>query len=733
MPTLTRIPGRTGPFAARAGAAVLTALLLLGAGPAAAADPAPSATPSAAGRQTAAADQQTRADRLADELRKNPVYVSAARPRELPRSLAPQIADLARRTGVPTYVLAVPDSRDGAQLLALVHDRLGKDGLYVLIGEYGRLTTAAFGTDAPAQEAARVALYGTPYGAGPLADFEAFVDAVALGKEQAAAKAEQLADRYRKSDGRPSLYISSTDRQNQNLLLGIAVVLLPGLLIALGLRLSRRRGAPHTPAGQDRGKGGVDLGKATAEPKKPKNPNRPAQSKKPAAVRPPLRRGVPAATALAAVAAVLGVLLAAPEVFPQTVDSPDLNVTQADLDARVDEVAAGLAAGPVYQDPSAPDALNAADLPALRQRIAELAPAGPVHVVVTPSTSADETGHDGRLLLSLIRERTGQNGVYILVDPLVGRIELRSYGTDRDAERRFAHLDSEIRYPYGATDGLDVKPRLDRVLDAVAEAQPRPGDDPVPTGLTLPPLRDNKLPPLFAADFGGGLVLGGMLLGVVLLLAWAAVAAVRAVIRSRRARALAPAQPAGPRRADPRPTLRQLRSWAAEDVRELTAGLAAADQDAPGRARAWDCLDAAHLLTGNGRTEDEAGDLAAVAVLARGGLAALRGETTPTVCRLNPLHGAATGGRVPPWFAALGIGPRSTRLCPACRDAFRGADSATAAAGRRPAAEERLLRLPPAGDRAAPTAWDRAGPILPAAREGLEPLILRARESASVQ
>ncbi len=120
-------------------------------------------------------------------------------------------------------------------------------------------------------------------------------------------------------------------------------------------------------------------------------------------------------------------------------------------------------------------------------------------------------------------------------------------------------------------------------------------------------------------------------------------------------------------------------------------------------------------------------------MLARGGLAALHGEATPTVCRLNPLHGAATGGRVPPWFAALGIGPRSTRLCPACRDAFRGADSTTATPARRRAAEERLLRLPAADDRAARTAWDEAGQILPAAREGLEPLILRARESASVQ
>ncbi|MFD7642677.1 hypothetical protein ACFV4P_18675 [Kitasatospora sp. NPDC059795] len=749
------------PWAARTVGAALAALLLLllgtvtGTGATlAAADPAPA--PSAA--PGAVVDSRTRIDRLADELRKNPVYVSAARPRELPRSLTPRIAELARRTGVPTYVLAMPEAK-GPELLALVHDRLGENGLYVLINEYGYVSASAFGFDLPTADAARVALYDTPYGAGPLAGFEKFVDAVALGNETAAAKADELAARYRDMD-RPTQYIGATDRQNQNLVLGIAVVLLPGLVLALGFRLSRRYDTSYTtPEPKSPEPGKTSLAKPTAaKPTAAKGTaTKPAAAKGAAAVRARRHRGVLTGTLLAAAAIVVGVVLAAPAVYPQTQDSPNLTVTQADLDARVDEVVAGLAAGPIHQDPSTPDALPAADLPALRQRIAELAPKGPVHVVVTASTSADETAHDDRLLLSLIRARTGQNGVYILVDPTLGGIELRSFGTDRDTESRFARLDPNIRYPYGSSTDLRTVPRLHQVLDAVAAAEPRPGDDPVPTEITLPPLRDNRLPPLFSGDFGGGLVLGALLLGAVLLLARAAVAVVRALLR-RRARAADPtaaassAPPLRPRRSSPRPTLRQLRGWAEEDVRALAAQLAAAAPDAPGRARAWDCLDAAQLLADDtaGTTDamggadgaDGVGRTAAVVVLAQGGLAALRGNLPPTVCRLNPLHGTATGGRVPTWFARLGIGPNSAQLCPGCRDAIRDAGAHRRDADpavRRRVVDDRTLRLPAPNGRTGHTGhtghtvWDQAGPILPAAREGLDQLVLRARESASVQ
>ncbi|MFB7471602.1 hypothetical protein [Kitasatospora sp. NPDC056184] len=749
MLTPTGIRRRIGTFRARADTALaalvlLVLLALLGsAGTAVAADPNTAPSPTAASPTTATAaptgqltDGATRSERLAEELRRNPVYVSAAQPRRLPRSLAPEIAALAQRTGVPTYVLALPDG--DAALLALVHDRLGADGLYVVIGGYGHITASAFGVDIPVDDARRISLYGTPYGAGPLAAFENFVDAVASGKDRAAARAEEVHSRYHDSDRR-RLYISATDRQNQNLLLGLAVVVIPGLVLALGLRLSLRRTrasgpAPARKAGPQPGRPGEPTGAAPAAgpgrkaavslDKEPEAPH--GARGRGAAWR---GRGLLPVTLLATAAAVFGVVHYAPTAFPQVIDSPYLNVTPADLDARVDEIAAGLTAGPVYQDPSGPDALTAAELPALRQRITELAPKGPVHIVVTPTDSDDETGHDSDLLLARIHERTGRDGVYILVDPLTGVIDLDSYGTDRDTLRRFARVPAEVRYAYGQTKGLNVAPRLDQVLDAVAAAEPKPGHDPAERRTTLPPLHDNRLPALFSNDFGGGVGLGVMLLGVLLLLAWAALAITRAVIRSRHARAAGSSpQHARPRRTTPLPSLRQLRAWAGEDVRELAAQLAAADQHAPGRSRAWDCLDAAQLLAhSSGQRPDEsteAGDLTAVVVLAQAGLAALRGHLHRTVCRLDPLHGEATGGRAPAWFAELGIGPRSAQVCPACGDALR-----SGGAGR---ARDRLLRLPGANDRTR-TAWDEAGQILPAAREGLDALILRARESASVQ
>ncbi|WP_335934678.1 hypothetical protein [Streptomyces sp. PTD5-9] len=765
MRTLPAIRRRAGAFGVRAGTAFAALALLGGAGTAVAADPstAPSTAPSATAKPTAAATtapdgrlaaDATQSERLAEELRRNPVYVSADRPRALPRSLAPDIAALAERTGVPTYVLALPAG--DAALLALVHDRLGEKGLYVLIGDHGGITASAFGVDVPVEEARRIALYGTPYGAGPLAAFESFVDAIASGRDRAAARADELYDRYREDD-KPTPYISSTDRQNQNLLLGLAVVVIPGLVLALGVRLSRRRSAGPRPGGKQKAADSKAAVSKTAVSKAADSQTptvaptgnatvpltkAPARTTRPAA----RRRGVLPVTLVATVAAAAAVVLAAPTVFPQTVDSPYLHVTRNDLDARVEEVAAGLAAGPIYQDPSTADVLTAADLPAIRRRIAGLAPQGPVHVLVTPTGSDDESGGDSRILLARVHQRTGQNGVYVLVDPVSGRIDLDTFGTDRDAARHFMRLPSTVRYPEYRRDGdLQVRPRLDQTLDAVAAAQPRKGDDPADRDAELPPLRDNRLPALFSSDFGPGIMLGTMLLGALLLIAWLLIAVTRAVLEYRRTRAANPSDPSppqhtGPRHSAARPSVRQLRAWAAADVRELTGRLTAAGQDAPGRTRAWDCLDAAELLADTGGDERPdgaavAGDLAAVAVLAQAGLAALRGHLHPTLCRLNPLHGEATGGRVPGWLADLGIGPRSARLCPACRDAFRdgGADrGASDPAARERQAAERLLRLPGADGRTR-TAWDEAGQVLPAAREGLEALILRARESASVQ
>ncbi|GLW70505.1 hypothetical protein Kpho02_28040 [Kitasatospora phosalacinea] len=755
MRTQERIPDRRRPTARTApgvalAATALAALVLLGTtAPTAAADPGPAPSAStgvgtgtpASGQLPAEAPQS---ERLAAELRKDPVYVSADLPRQVPRSMAPRFAAVAKRIGVPTYVLVLPDA--DRTTLAQVHDRLGVDGLYVLVEKYGGVTVSAFGVDLPAEAAARIANHEVSYDAGPLARFSAFADKVVQDEAQVNAEVEEI---YRNHDDEtPRQYISSTDRENQNLLLGLALVLLPGLLLALGLRLSRRRGTWPAPAPLRRpvplGKRPVPLGKRSAvSPAKTGKGARTSVVKRPQPAGPapaPLRRGVLAATLLAALAAALGVVLAAPAVFPQTIDDPDLTVTRADLDARATEAAAALAADGVYQDASAPNPLTTEQLAAVRQRVSDLAAKTPVHLLFTSSNSDDESEGDGGTLLAQVRRHTGRDGVYVQVDPVNGYLQLAEYGpVATDVERRFSRAD--LRYPDRSTDSDDLKlpERLNTVLDEVAAAQPTGRTGNSAEGSELPELRSNKLPPLFSNDFGPGLFLGALLLAVLVLLGWAAIAATQAVLRARRTRAADPS-PApsvtGPRRLAARPTARQLRSWAAEDARALAARLAAADQDAPGRARAWDCLDAAELLLGGdgGRTADPS-DLAAAVALARAGTDALTGRPDPLLCRANPLHGAANGGKAPFWFASVDLGPKSARVCPDCRDAFRrsGADRSTAdRTARRFEADQRLLRVPDPDGRSS-TVWHEAGQVLPAALDGLDALILRARESASVQ
>ncbi|QKW18995.1 hypothetical protein HUT16_07890 [Kitasatospora sp. NA04385] len=706
--------------------------------------------PAVSGQLPAEAPQS---ERLAAELRKDPVYVSADLPRQVPRSLAPEFAAVAKRTGVPTYVLVLPDA--DRTLLAQVHDRLGADGLYVLVEKYGGVTVAAFGVDLPAEDAARIANHKVSYDAGPLARFTAFADKVVQDKDRVAAEVLEMNRNH--DDDFPRTYISSTDRQNQNLLLGLAVVLLPGLLLALGLRLSRRRdtfapapsGRTAVPGRTARpgGRTAVTLSKSGPKPQLKKGPagakDTKAKGAKTAGAKAagPLRRSVLAVTLLAVVASVLGVVLAAPKVFPQTIDDPDLTVTRADLDARATEAAAALTADGIYQDASAPNPLTAEQLAAVRQRVSGLAAKTPVYLLFTSSNSDDESADNGDILLAEVRRHTGRDGVYVQVDPVRGYLELAEYApAGTDVESRFRKAD--LRYPdrESGSDDTRIPDRLNRVLDAVAAAEPTGEEGDSADGRTLPELRSNKLPPLFSNDFGGGIVLGAMLLGLLLLLAWAAIAVTRAVIRSRHARAAGPTPPqhavTGPRRTAARPTARQLRSWAAEDTRALTVRLAAVDQDAPGRARAWDCLDAAELLLGgNGGRDADPSDLAAATALARAGFDALQGRTERQLCRTNPLHGSATGGKVPAWFDAVDLSPRTARLCPDCLRSLQSSGAVRTPAdraARRATVDGLLLRLPDADGRTTDV-WEEAGQVLPAALEGLDALILRARESASVQ
>ncbi|MEU8799971.1 hypothetical protein [Spirillospora sp. NPDC048819] len=84
------------------------------------------------------ADPVSRADHLAAELRRDPVYVTDHTPRVLPPDAAAQIKASIARLGVPAYVAVTPTFGLGLgnptdSLVALLRDRLRKDGIYLVV------------------------------------------------------------------------------------------------------------------------------------------------------------------------------------------------------------------------------------------------------------------------------------------------------------------------------------------------------------------------------------------------------------------------------------------------------------------------------------------------------------------------------------------------------------------------------------------------------------------------
>ncbi|MGD3106911.1 hypothetical protein [Streptomyces sp. YGL11-2] len=231
-----------------------------------------------------APDTPTQAAYLAEQLRDNPVYISDELPRVVPRSTAPAFAKEARRLGVPTYVVILPYTSVGgldSGLLAQVHDRLGRKGLYVSLSELGLDNVQAYGVSVPGADDARTAtMYEMPHDATPRESFQRFVDVLTSG--QAHQRAEQGRDEYGgayNSHEPPKLHTDSVDRQNQSFLTGtvVAGVPLAALLItnyAMRRRRARRADGPTGPGGSNSSSGsgssgGSDRGKKNATTKSP--------------------------------------------------------------------------------------------------------------------------------------------------------------------------------------------------------------------------------------------------------------------------------------------------------------------------------------------------------------------------------------------------------------------------------------------------------------------------------
>jgi hypothetical protein len=658
----------------------------------------------AAGR--AEGDASGQAAYLARQLRADPVYVTDQAPREIPRSAAAEFAKVAKRTGVPTYVLLLPElGAFDERLLGAVHDRLRRDGLYVLMDPSGiGVTAVPFGVDVPADAATTIAQYELPYDAGPLLTFQRFVEGLTdddpAGRAEAA-REKYGSDAYSESSEEPDkLHITRTDRENQSFLTGIAlsgVPLLTLMLVPYVLRMRRPRekagGKPAAP-GQSAGAGG---------------------------------RGLLAAVATAAVLAG-GIALGAAMTFDEKTSDPGPPPTRADMSARLDRVADGLARDPVYVDPESPAQIDAGELKGLREQIDGLDV--PVYVASVPMAPEDESGGEEDIFLKSLARAVGEDGIYVLADPDSGYVNAADFGIGLDVDLYL--LPEGIGYPPrdGDIDDLRLGERVGTLVDELAGAR-RGGDaGTAPSSVDPPdPVAEDALPSVFAADFVPGLFVGALGAGLVFGVVAGSVGIYR---RARGGRAVAGTWAAGADgpmyEAPPDPSQAYLRRTAHAELAALAREFEAADPDGAVRTRAWDCLDAAQLLVDaeeDGRIDADAPPeaLAAAIALARAGRAELDdpgGSPAYRLCTLNPMHGPAYAKQRT--RLAPGSPARTVPLCAGCHSA----------ASSNPGAAHTLRLTLPARSGEARIPYDTAPGPLPAAGEGIPQLIREVQESAGV-
>lgn len=190
----------------------------------------------------------TKADYIAGQLGRDPVFITDEAPRDITPADAARIRAAIRRMPVPTYaaVVAETDEQRDPQgppdrLIALLHDKLGRNGVYLVVPSSGIGVTAdQFGENLPLQPAEREVTFSQPYNAGAARAIERFVDDIRSGQ------AQQRYDKvYAKSrtGWEPKPYREADDEadlaQQSGVYSGMALALLAALWI--GARRLRRR------------------------------------------------------------------------------------------------------------------------------------------------------------------------------------------------------------------------------------------------------------------------------------------------------------------------------------------------------------------------------------------------------------------------------------------------------------------------------------------------------------
>ncbi|MGI5200898.1 hypothetical protein ACQEU6_04795 [Spirillospora sp. CA-108201] len=208
-----------------------------------------------------------RADAIAAALRRDPVYVTDHAPRALPPDTAARIKASVARLGVPVYVAVTLDTGLGPQnaaesLAALLRDRLGKDGVYIVVppsGGSGELRRFGGDRALPLDDAWAAAEAETPYDASAPEMIALFVDIALSGhagerrehpRPRPKSKVREALDADDAADRRAS-------RIEWGLFTGGAVVsggAILGLLVGRRVRLARRARLPKRPPGKSTGK-----------------------------------------------------------------------------------------------------------------------------------------------------------------------------------------------------------------------------------------------------------------------------------------------------------------------------------------------------------------------------------------------------------------------------------------------------------------------------------------------
>jgi hypothetical protein len=182
-----------------------------------------------------------RADAIADALRRSGLYITDSAVREISAADAPALRALLARVPGRTFLAVTPAlGVQGTPLLALLHDRVGADGVYILMEPDGYLFAQEFGPGGlPVADAVRATDNGLAYDAGPVAFLRRFVGVVTSGPARAAAAAEKV----RHSD--PGTHEDRRNQVDNWVQVGSSVA--GAAWVVFALRWRRRRRARRGP------------------------------------------------------------------------------------------------------------------------------------------------------------------------------------------------------------------------------------------------------------------------------------------------------------------------------------------------------------------------------------------------------------------------------------------------------------------------------------------------------